>query len=220
VIRDAENNTAAENEAVTAAAAASQQERSLRTRQQLIDAARKTFARDGFDRARLHDIAAMAGKTRGAFYSHFQNKEDVFFAIFEQDSARDQLSALKRLRRATTKEGRLKAFAEHLVSIITDKERMLLGLEFKMYALRTERGQQRLADLHTDMCIRGKDKEFELLLPELYAKKGKAARRVNVALLSSLIDGMGLNSMFNPAGLDSATLNKQALAWVKAIISK
>ncbi len=162
----------------------------------------------------------MAGKTRGAFYAHFQNKEDVFFAIFEQDSVRDQLSALKRLRRATSKEARMKAFAAHLVSVITDKERMLLGLEFKMYALRSVHGQQRLADLQTDMCLRDKDKDFELLLPELYRKKGKSAERSRVALFSALIDGMGLNSMFNPAGLDSATLNKQALAWVKAIISK
>jgi len=66
------------------------QERSLVTRQELIDAARRIFARDGFEVARLQDIAAAAGKTRGAFYAHFQDKEDVFFAIFEQDIARDQ----------------------------------------------------------------------------------------------------------------------------------
>ena len=83
---------------VTANSRASQQtvrtkqERSLNTRAELLEAARKVFARDGFERARLEDIAEEAGKTRGAFYAHFEDKEDVFFAIFEQDVARSQMA--------------------------------------------------------------------------------------------------------------------------------
>src|SRR5277367_6268979 len=66
------------------------QERSVQTRAELLRAARKVFAREGFERARLEGIAEEAGKTRGAFYAHFENKEDVFFAIFEEDVARTQ----------------------------------------------------------------------------------------------------------------------------------
>src|SRR6202007_3074855 len=66
------------------------QERALVTRGQLIAAARTIFARDGFESARIEDIAALAGKTRGAFYDNFRDKEDVFFAIFEEDISRDQ----------------------------------------------------------------------------------------------------------------------------------
>jgi AcrR family transcriptional regulator len=54
------------------------QERSLHTRAKLLRAARKVFAREGFERARLEGIAEEAGKTRGAFYTHFEDKEDVF----------------------------------------------------------------------------------------------------------------------------------------------
>ena len=41
------------------------------------------FARDGFEAARLEDIAAEAGYTRGAFYANFESKEDIFFALLE-----------------------------------------------------------------------------------------------------------------------------------------
>ena len=66
------------------------QDRAIATRKHLTDAARQVFARDGFELARVEDIAAAAGKTRGAFYANFKDKEDIFFAIFEENLARDR----------------------------------------------------------------------------------------------------------------------------------
>lgn len=54
------------------------QQRGLVTRQELLRSARAIFARDGFEHARIEDIAANAGRTRGAFYDNFKDKEDVF----------------------------------------------------------------------------------------------------------------------------------------------
>src|SRR5215813_7956123 len=61
------------------------QERSEATRARLIRAAEKIFARDGFEAAKLEEIAAEAGYTRGAFYANFESKEDLFFALLEQE---------------------------------------------------------------------------------------------------------------------------------------
>src|SRR5690242_6246146 len=66
-------------------ALAHKQERALVTRERLINAAREIFTRDGFESARIEDIAARARKTRGAFYDNFRDKEDIFFAIYEED---------------------------------------------------------------------------------------------------------------------------------------
>ncbi len=44
----------------------------------LLDAARHVFARDGFDHARIQDIAAEAGFSKAAFYLYFESKEKVF----------------------------------------------------------------------------------------------------------------------------------------------
>src|SRR5258706_14726534 len=61
-----------------------QAERTEATRQKLLAAAERIFARDGFEAARLEDIAAGAGYTRGAFYANYGGKEEIFFALLEQ----------------------------------------------------------------------------------------------------------------------------------------
>src|SRR5665213_2988129 len=61
-----------------------QTERTAATKRKLLEAAKRIFAQDGFEAARLEDIAAGAGYTRGAFYANFDSKEDIFFALLEE----------------------------------------------------------------------------------------------------------------------------------------
>src|SRR3954470_3081357 len=85
--------------------------RTEETRRKLLKAAEKVFSKVGFEAARLEDIAKEAGHTRGAFYAHFSSKEDLFFALLEQqiyhhltriqaimDASADEAAALKELR--------------------------------------------------------------------------------------------------------------------------
>jgi TetR/AcrR family acrAB operon transcriptional repressor len=57
---------------------------SERTRQDILAAARKVFARQGVTRTTFEEIAASAGVTRGAIYWHFAGKTELFFAMREQ----------------------------------------------------------------------------------------------------------------------------------------
>ena len=57
---------------------------SERTRQRILAAARKVFARQGVTRTTFEEIAAAAGVTRGAIYWHFADKTELFFAMREQ----------------------------------------------------------------------------------------------------------------------------------------
>ena len=61
-----------------AAAPSRQAARTAATRRKLLLAAEQTFARDGYEAARLEDIAARAGYTRGAFYANFASKEETW----------------------------------------------------------------------------------------------------------------------------------------------
>ena len=54
------------------------------TRERLLEAAARVIARDGFQGARLADVAREAGLTTGAVYSNFRDKEELFMAAFEQ----------------------------------------------------------------------------------------------------------------------------------------
>ncbi|MGF1547089.1 MAG: TetR family transcriptional regulator [Thiotrichales bacterium] len=53
------------------------------TREGILDAARRVFAREGVGRATLERVATEAGVTRGAVYWHFANKTELFYAMKE-----------------------------------------------------------------------------------------------------------------------------------------
>lgn len=57
-----------------------------RTRQQIIDAARRIFHQCGVSRTSLEKIAVAAGVTRGAVYWHFADKAALFFAMLHASS--------------------------------------------------------------------------------------------------------------------------------------
>jgi AcrR family transcriptional regulator len=55
-----------------------------RTRAALLDAGGRVFVRDGFAGASVEAIAAEAGFTRGAFYSNFSSKEELFAELLQE----------------------------------------------------------------------------------------------------------------------------------------
>jgi AcrR family transcriptional regulator len=69
--------------------------RGASTRAALIDAARRLFAERGFASTSLDEIVADATVTKGALYHHFQGKEDLFAAVYEdvQREVSDQVVA-------------------------------------------------------------------------------------------------------------------------------
>src|SRR5499426_3908325 len=58
------------------------------TRRHLLDAAAIVFARNGFHGATLDEVAATAGFTKGAVYSNFKSKDDLFLALLEDRTDR------------------------------------------------------------------------------------------------------------------------------------
>lgn len=186
--------------------AAGKQRRALETRQQLISAARTIFARDGFAEARLEEIAAEAGKTRGAFYAHFRDKEDVFFAIFEEDTRRDKQRLMSMLSAANTCEERVDVLARYMLGTLKDERRVLLNLEFKGYAIRHPAREQRLDALVSTASMICTELGVDLVVPELRTDEFEV-KKVHSAEFGALLDGLAINRLFSPAALsDERTL--------------
>lgn len=167
-------------------------------------AARNIFATNGFENARIEEIAAKAGKTRGAFYDNFDSKEDVFFAIFEEDLMRSQEKYYPLLSQALTLEKRIEVLSRHLMDVLRDKQKSLLYLEFKMYAIRHPRKRKRLAELHTAMCIRWCTTDMETLFPKL--AEASLSNRQQFLQVSAALDGLALNLLFVPDRFDQKQL--------------
>jgi AcrR family transcriptional regulator len=62
----------------------SRAERREQTRQELVSAAEACFVSRGFHASSVDEVAERAGYTKGAVYSNFASKEDLFFAVYER----------------------------------------------------------------------------------------------------------------------------------------
>src|SRR4051812_50154076 len=71
--------------------------RRAETVERLLDAALETFAEIGFAAASVEDICRRGGFTRGAFYSSFRTKDELFAALFARETARNLALAEQRL---------------------------------------------------------------------------------------------------------------------------
>src|SRR5271154_6388719 len=97
------------------------QQKSEETRRKLLDAALRIFARDGFEAARLEDIAKESGHTRGAFYANFDTKEDLFFALLEQQASERLKDLQRRLEKHDSVPGRLRTLRNFYLARATDR---------------------------------------------------------------------------------------------------
>lgn len=61
----------------------SRQEKQAETRTRLMDAAERVFLRRGLQGSSVEEIVAEAGFTRGAFYSNFKSKDELFVELLQ-----------------------------------------------------------------------------------------------------------------------------------------
>ncbi|MET8430321.1 TetR family transcriptional regulator [Nocardia sp. CA-151230] len=91
------------------------QEKSLRTRALLLDAAIESLAEVGYASASIADITARAGVTRGAQLHHFHTRQELFAQTIEHLTQR-QGEALQRRERTLS---RAASAGEVLVELVT-----------------------------------------------------------------------------------------------------
>jgi AcrR family transcriptional regulator len=67
-------------------------------RREILDAAVRCFAREGFHRATVHDVVKESGLSLGAIYNYFASKEEIIEAIAEDrwESERKVFAAAQR----------------------------------------------------------------------------------------------------------------------------
>ena len=181
-------------------------ERSEATRSRLIRAAEKIFARDGFEAAKLEEIAAEAGYTRGAFYANFDSKEDLFFALLEgQISSR--INAVEQItRNLHDPEEKLRAFRAFFLTVCEDRRWSLLSLEFKLFAVRHPEVKVRLAAMNRRLV-----KPRIGILREVMEGTGRKLPISPTAVamsLSAVTNALGLENMLDRSLMPEAALKQ------------
>jgi AcrR family transcriptional regulator len=88
-------------------------------REQIVEAATRTFARDGVLGSRLEDIRREAGVSVGAVYHHFTDKEALHSAAWLRALASFQEGFVRALHDSSTAEDGVRAAVAHQIAWVT-----------------------------------------------------------------------------------------------------
>jgi AcrR family transcriptional regulator len=149
-------------------------ERQERTREELVAAAAKVFARRGYHKATVEEIAAEAGFSTGAVYSNFEGKEELFLAIADRQ-VEDRVGEIQAVADAAEGKGDagVEASDQFRAFLERDPDWPLLFYEFWSLSVRNPELQDELAkrrdairDALADTLERvAKELGFELRFP-------------------------------------------------------
>jgi AcrR family transcriptional regulator len=113
------------------------------TRQRLLDAAASVFAEVGLDAASVEAVCDAAGYTRGAFYSNFASKEELFLDLAARvaeervATVRNRVAELKTDGALARKPSTAARLIEQVLEVsFDDRSAVLLLNEIRMHALR------------------------------------------------------------------------------------
>lgn len=175
------------------------QERKSQTRERLIDAAAAVFAQRGFETATLDEVAAAAGYTKGAVYSNFASKTELFIALIER---RIEVQTAEHARRF---EGQDLASAARVLQDQPDQEPeserqwLLLAVEFWLHAMRDERARVLMAEQYE----RARLASAELIAPfyEMAGQKPPLPSRDMAVVIEAVGIGLAFQAALDPEAI-------------------
>jgi AcrR family transcriptional regulator len=117
----------------------------VEVRERILDAASKVFAAEGFAGATIDAIGQAAGFTKGAVYSNFDSKDELFLALLDREFERRGAQ----IATALEGDGDTAAAARHLSRSVLDSvhdhaDYYVLFVEYWLRAVRDPQLRQRL----------------------------------------------------------------------------
>ncbi|MEI0477177.1 TetR/AcrR family transcriptional regulator [Brachyspira pulli] len=79
-------------------------------REQIVNAGKRLFKQYGFKKASMSDIALMVHKSKSSIYHYFKSKEEIFFAIAENEANDLKKDLYEAIKKEDTAEAKLRAY--------------------------------------------------------------------------------------------------------------
>ena len=186
------------------------------TTQRLLDAAEKLIARKGLDAASVENIAAAAGYSRGAFYSNFKSKDDLFIELLRRDHLKS-MAELNVLRTSELPLDQVQDRARDIYSqMFRDNESFMNWTEARMMAARDTRFRAKLEALMAE-----KRAQIAVFIQYFHDRIGvvPALPPEKMAMgFMSLAEGVKLFMMSSPTEMTPATAESLLMLFVDSIM--
>lgn len=179
-------------------------------RSRLLAAAARVFAEHGYAESRLEDVARAAGFTKGAVYSNFGGKQDLFAAVLS-DRSEHQFTTAAVLERSAAAEEALVGIARTIARRVTeDTQRGRLGLEFAAHA--TRHGPTAVAVTRMRRSQRETLTELVTELTERHGVRLTAPAETVALALHCLTIGLSMEHLADPEAVDARAVEDTLIA--------
>ena len=178
------------------------------TKQVLLGAARDVFADRGYDHTTLDHVAEAAGLTKGAVYSSFDSKVDLFYALMHE-RVRERLDLVTKEVEKVGRVGDPDQLGAHIGAVFRDlllvqREWQLMYVEFWSVAARNQRLQQSLAEHRREFRTLigsiieriAQERDTELAIPSEHV----------AAIVLGLVNGVAMEQIADPEQLQPELL--------------
>jgi AcrR family transcriptional regulator len=188
------------------------------TTQRLLDAAQKLIAKKGLEAASVENIAAAAGYSRGAFYSNFSSKDDLFIELLrrEHEKFTAELNALR--SSALSVDQVQRRIRDLYGQIYRDNESCMNWTEARMLAARDARFRSKLDTLMIQK--RGQIAEF---IEYFYGRVGVvppvSPEKIAMGFMS-LAEGVKLFMLSSPAEMTPAIAESLLTLFIDSIMQR
>jgi len=192
-------------------------DRQARTREELVEAAERLFTTNGFHATAVDAVADAAGYTKGAVYSNFDSKEDLFFAVYERRVDRRVAETRATLASgATAYEGMERLIAD--LELRRDDGWLAAFFEFWAHVLRHPELRARFAATHTRFLEPLTDG-----VRQLAAERGRSLPSdltpFQVALCWNAMEGgLGLERLTQPQDVDQELARRMGWLLLDAVL--
>jgi AcrR family transcriptional regulator len=177
-------------------------EQQQHTREEVVAAADRLFVEHGFHATSVDQIAQAAGYTKGAVYSNFAAKEDLFFAVYERRMSRAVADFERTLAASDDPAGWLESVSADTSSRRGRDDRWVSTFfEFWAHVIRRPPLRDRFATIHARL-----EGPFLVALERHAADHGARLaielRDINLAMMSMSL-GLTLERLIRPDVVDS-----------------
>jgi AcrR family transcriptional regulator len=183
------------------------------TCERLVEAAAKAFIRHGFDATSVEKIAEDAGFSRGAFYSNFRSKDELFIAVLK--AKRQELEgALEEIfHRESDPAKRLHAVLDWYVSHDMNRGWTILETEFTLRACRNRTARSRMAEFNNQRIA-----DYSALVATHFAESGASPAGQPKSIATSLF--AAAKGLAQLALLDTGDDSKELYAECRDLVFK
>jgi AcrR family transcriptional regulator len=169
------------------------------TRGRLVEAAGEVFAEKGFYGASVEEVTERAGFTRGAFYSNFADKDELFLAVLDAHTQVQVDEVTSIISQAEEPEVVLAELRDWDARRPHDQTWLMLYTEFRLHALRNPAVRPRLAERE-----RADRQAYARAVAATFKSVGlepPAGSDELALILQSLSEGTGLAHAIDPEGV-------------------